>query len=724
MEKWRHILQSNTALQKRAIAWFLLVTLLFSFWLQLPYPFSLNQSVRGADQFGTVINLEDSTLNVRNGPGTSYSKVGSLTQGAQVNVHGSATASNGVLWYQISYVDSVGTTVNGYVHSYYLSVTSTPATPTPTPTPPATDAEFEAYLTAQGFPESYKPMLRVLHAQYPNWIFEAMHTNLDWTTVLNAECVIGRNLVPSSSLNSWKSMEKGAYNWNSNTWYGLDGSAWVAASREIIAYYLDPRNALDATAIFQFESLSYSPYHTASGVDAILKNTFMSGSYTTPDTKKTYTYTETFIKAAEVSGVSPYHLASRARQEQGVNGSPLAKGTVPGYENYFNFFNVRAYATSSASALVNGAIYAKSTNTAYYLPWTNQYKSILGGAAILASGYISKQQDTLYLQKFDVVDGGNGYYSHQYMTNVVAPTSEATSLKKAYTEEMLNSTLVFSIPVYLNMPEKQAPKPTSSGNNNNFLASLSISGQTLTPTFDMYTMEYELVVASNVSSVTVAAKAKGSAATVSGTGTISLQPGENEIPIAVTAASGVVRTYTISVYRTPDTTQPPATTPPATTPPATTPPTTTPPATTPPTTTPVADPVVSSDLYAIGTYVTGIAPGTGAATLLQHITVENGTATLSTETVGTGTLLQIYTADGKLFATCPLLIYGDVTGDGKISAMDLLAVQKHLLKISLLQGPALQAADCNRSSSVTASDLLAVQKHLLKMTTISQSNVA
>lgn len=707
MRNLQHIFQQHTALSKRAIAWLLVVTLLFSLWLQLPGDWSLLRTVKADTQIGTVINLEDTNLNVRSGPGTSYSKVGSLAQGAVVNVYESATAANGALWYRISYVDSAGATINGYVHSFYLSVTTGPATPTP----PATDAEFEAYLTAQGFPESYKPMLRVLHAQHPTWIFEAMHTNLDWTDVLNAESVIGRNLVPASSLDSWKSMEKGAYNWTTNTWYGLDGSSWVAASREIIAYYLDPRNALDDTAIFQFESLSYSPYHTASGVDAILKNTFMAGSYTTPDTKTKYTYTETFMKAAEVSGVSPYHLASRARQEQGVNGSPLAWGTVSGYENYFNFFNVRAYATASASALVNGAIYAKSTNTAYYLPWTNQYKSILGGAAILASGYISKQQDTLYLQKFDVVDGGNGYYTHQYMTNVVAPTSEATSLKRAYTDEMLNSTLVFSIPVFLNMPQAPAPKPTSSGNNNNWLSSLTVSGQTLTPTFDMYTMEYELVVASDVASITVTAKSRGAAATVSGAGTVALQPGENKIDISVTAASGVVRTYILSVYRTPGADTPK-------------PPTETDPPVDPPVIPPASAPVVSSDRYTVGTFVTGIEPGTDANTFLQHINVQNGTASLSTQTVGTGTLLQIHTGDGTLFATYPLVIYGDVTGDGKISAMDLLAVQKHLLKLNPFTGAALEAADVGKNGSVSAMDLLAVQKHLLKMTIISQSNVA
>ena len=46
-----------------------------------------------------------------------------------------------------------------------------------------TDADFEAYLNAQGFPESYKPYLRSLHAQYPNWKFRAAKTGLSWSSV-------------------------------------------------------------------------------------------------------------------------------------------------------------------------------------------------------------------------------------------------------------------------------------------------------------------------------------------------------------------------------------------------------------------------------------------------------------------------------------------------------------------------------------------------------------
>ena len=73
-----------------------------------------------------------------------------------------------------------------------------------------TDAAFEAKLKFRRFPESYKDGLRQLHAQYPNWIFKAKKTGLDWSTVIENEALLGRNLVSSGSISSWKSVESGA----------------------------------------------------------------------------------------------------------------------------------------------------------------------------------------------------------------------------------------------------------------------------------------------------------------------------------------------------------------------------------------------------------------------------------------------------------------------------------------------------------------------------------
>lgn len=476
-------------------------------------------------------------LNVRSGAGTGYSKTGTVSYGDSLTILSETTDSSGAKWYKISCGN-----VTGYVSAAYVQLTSSGSQG-------SSDADFESYMTKQGFPESYKPYLRKLHEQHPKWIFTAQKLGVDWNTALKEECVVGRNLVHSSALASWKSMEKGAYDFNGGYWYGLDGS-WVAASKEIIMYYMDPRNFLNDTYIFMFENQSYDPsYQTESGVKTILADTFMSKSYTCPDTKKKYTYSQTFMDAAKKSGVSPYHLASRCRNEQGVNGAPQSLGTVKGYENYFNFFDIQAYATSTMTAAEMGCKYAKTTNPTYLLPWTNQYKSIVGGSIFLGTGYITKGQDTLYLQKFDMVDGGNGLYYHQYMTCVFGQANEAISLKNAYSQDILNSAMEFKIPVYNNMPDKLCPKPTSSGDNNNYLKSLSVSGTSISPKFDKFTASYTAKVNAEVSSVTVNANPLGKSAKVSGKGKVSLRTGENTVKVTCTAASGVKRTYTIKITR-------------------------------------------------------------------------------------------------------------------------------------------------------------------------------
>lgn len=476
-------------------------------------------------------------LNVRSGAGTGYSKTGTVSYGDSLTILSETTDSSGSKWYKISCGN-----VTGYVSAAYVQLTSSGSQS-------SSDADFESYMTKQGFPESYKPYLRKLHEQHPKWIFTAQKLGVNWNTALKEECVVGRNLVHSSALASWKSMEKGAYDFNGGYWYGLDGS-WVAASKEIIMYYMDPRNFLNDTYIFMFENQSYDPsYQTESGVKTILADTFMSGSYTCPDTKKKYTYSQTFMDAAKKSGVSPYHLASRCRNEQGVNGAPQSLGTVKGYENYFNFFDIQAYATSTMTAAEMGCKYAKTTNPTYLLPWTNQYKSIVGGSIFLGTGYITKGQDTLYLQKFDMVDGGNGLYYHQYMTCVFGQANEAISLKNAYSQDILNSAMEFKIPVYNNMPDKLCPKPTSSGDNNNYLKSLSVSGTSISPKFDKFTASYTAKVNAEVSSVTVNANPLGKSAKVSGKGKVSLKTGENTVKVTCTAASGVKRTYTIKITR-------------------------------------------------------------------------------------------------------------------------------------------------------------------------------
>lgn len=252
---------------KKGIAFFLSCVLAFGTCISVMDPSFSLKTFAYAKKQGTVIA---SSLNVRSGAGTGYSTVARLANGTAVTVVGEEKGSDGALWYKISFTGSSGTQNTGYVSSRYIKLASQNLVP---------DSNFEAYMTQQGFPESYKQGLRELHAKYPKWKFTAFQTGLDWNTAVNEESKVTRNLVARSSISSWKSTEPGAYDWNSGTWPGFDGSTWVAASRDIISYYMDPRNFLNETYIYQFMNQSYdSSIHTREGLAGMVEGTFLNGT--------------------------------------------------------------------------------------------------------------------------------------------------------------------------------------------------------------------------------------------------------------------------------------------------------------------------------------------------------------------------------------------------------------------------------------------------------------
>ncbi|MGI5990220.1 MAG: dockerin type I domain-containing protein [Lachnospiraceae bacterium] len=412
------------------------------------------------------------------------------------------------------------------------------------------DDAFEQSLDAEGFPEDYKELLREIHEEYPLWTFKADHLGISWDTATanEEESADGyrKNLVYKTAISSWKSSSTRAFNYATGEWYGLDGSSWVQASDEIVEYFMDPRNYLDSTHIFAFQKLSYSGTETLEGISNIISGTFMeNSSHDLTYEGNSYTYPTALMYAGEVSGVSPYHLAARIRQELGVNGSDSISGTLSGYEGYYNYYNWGASTTSDHTAIENGLLYAMTTNETYLLPWNTRMRSIVGGAIRLGKNYISVGQDTIYYEKFDL----DGYW-HQYMQNIQAPYSEAVSASKAYSEEIKqNTALEFVIPIYDDMPSTACPMPTGDGNPANCLTDIRVDGYTLTPTFSMYTNEYSLIVPYETDSVTIEADKAISTETVEGTGTVSLNTGVNTVYINVTAENGSTNTYTLTITR-------------------------------------------------------------------------------------------------------------------------------------------------------------------------------
>lgn len=476
-------------------------------------------------------------------------KIATLSNGKVLTVKGNLTV-NGVKWYRCTLK------VSGVSHTAYVLASCVQL-----------DAEVEFEQSISSFPESYKTLIRKLHVEYPNWSFVPIHTGLDWSTVIENESKAGRNTIQSnvpkggsvtaySAPFSYLSTGSGAYNWATDTYILMDGSNWYTASKDVIEYYMDPRNSITADRIWQFEALAYDEKQSLAVVSKILAGTFMSGDYSCFDSTTNKTekgnYAETFMQVGKLSGASPYFLAVRAKQELGINGSGSVSGKYPGFEGIYNFYNIGANDSSTGGAIANGLRWA-STGTTYMRPWTSIYKAMLGGAQYISTSYINKGQNTLYTQKFNVVYAP--YYSHQYMTNVMAPTSESKSQYNSYNSlGILKEEYVFYIPVYQNMPSTPEALPASKGNPNSYVKSLTATygnkKLALTPTFSYLTNSYTLVVENDINSITISGEPISRYGSISGLGTYDLQEGKTTtITIKCTAGNGTSTNYTLKVSR-------------------------------------------------------------------------------------------------------------------------------------------------------------------------------
>lgn len=392
-------------------------------------------------------------------PSASAEVVATLSSGQTVFIK-DATYDSGkqILWLQVSCESAAGT-VTGYVERDYLACSDErflaweenearkQGMDSFSDRDVFTITDTNVTLDIEQFPESYQQGLMELKKAHPNWVFVPMNTGLDWYTVITEELKGGKSYVYKSLPVCTREGDTGQ-------------TGWYYASREILEYYMDPRNAMTDSRIFQFELLTYNEtYHTEEAVESFLKNTFMKGDKNAPGTTMKFSKIFWAIGAEEGREVSPFHLAARVYQEQGQGTSPLISGTYPGYERYYNYFNVKATGKTSEEVIINGLKYAKEQD------WRDAYFSILGGSDLLAAKYIKKGQDTLYLQKYNVNPNSPDLYNHQYMQNISAPTSEASSIKKLYASaDAVDNSFVFKIPVFDNMPESACPYPTSSTN--------------------------------------------------------------------------------------------------------------------------------------------------------------------------------------------------------------------------------------------------------------------
>ena len=108
-------------------------------------------------------------------------------------------------------------------------------------------------------------------------------------------------------------------------------------------------------------------------------------------------------------------------------------------------------------------------------------------------------------------------------------------------------------------------------------------------------------------------------------------------------------------------------------------------------------------------YIYGIPAGTTAEDLAEYFTVVNGTFEMVANdagyTNGTGATLVVKNDDGEEVAHYTLVIFGDVNGDGEVTAADAGAVKNASIGGALDGGDVcLFAGDVNGDAGITAAD--------------------
>lgn len=302
------------------------------------------------------------------------------------------------------------------------------------------------------FPSEYKDLLNKLveTTGHDNWKFRMLYTDIDWNEVIDNETVHLRNTV---------------YKGHDASWYDSCGRSgdrgYYCSSKELTSYFIDTRNFLTEETIFQFLDLSNKSSVSVSDISKAVAGTYLEGG------ANGESYAQMIYEAQNQSGENAYSILVRIFQELG-NGRNLP-ALVNGSYGVYNFYNWGAFdGNDNIQSAVN---YARNAG------WTTPKKAIIDGAKLIASNYTNAGQVNKYLYKFDVWGSEkNQLYSHQYMTNVQDPCSQAKTLFSLYTNyDLLDDDLTFVIPVFKNMPSyaKLPPMTENVGNDLYYISSKS-----------------------------------------------------------------------------------------------------------------------------------------------------------------------------------------------------------------------------------------------------------
>ena len=483
----------------------------------------------------------NSSCNVRTGPGTQNKKISSAYIGSYYNLVEDKTYADtnnhydcNSDWYQIYY----NGTATGYVCGDHVDVVRSYSTDD---VAPSTTCEQE--MSNLGFPSSYWGGLCALKERHPNWQFVPLKINYDWSYIIEKESPCGWNLIYGSNANS---------GFVDSTCAAYD-SGYVGVTQTGIAYYMDPRNFLSDRFIFQFEALNYDANFAGIYNDAVT-NIIGGSSFYNYHLNQGTNIASLIVESGSSLNVSPIFTASRILQELG-NGDTLYSlysgnyvadanthygslfiqnaGSANAYVGYYNFYN---YGVSDSCVQSYGTAYC-GLNYAYRYGWNSVNAAISGGLTQIANNYIANNQNTGYLQKFNVNQSdSSAIATHQYMTNVAAPSSESATNYKTYSDlGILESAFIFHIPIFNNMDAtiSNSPGGAVDGGEDNPPSSLPIS-TIVTSSGYRYATGYisGITLGTDVSTV------KSTLESVGGSGTVTIYNASGSVVNSGTIATG------------------------------------------------------------------------------------------------------------------------------------------------------------------------------------------
>ena len=220
-----------------------------------------------------------------------------------------------------------------------------------------------------------------------------------------------------------------------------------------IKKYMDPANFVhDEVYKYMFLELSYKENDL--NINAEKLNVILNGKGVLENKG------QSFLNAANKSGINPFYLIAHALLETGNGKSVLANGQTINdtYETfgdestvvedsvseenedklYYNMFGINAF--NRNPNLWGG-------QRAYLEDWDSIEKAIEGGAYWIGRDYINRPgnpQNTLYKMRFNVANN----MSHEYARDVMWAYKQAKNIKVQFDEMGVDSKLNFIVPIF------------------------------------------------------------------------------------------------------------------------------------------------------------------------------------------------------------------------------------------------------------------------------------